>query len=141
MKKIRILLDFDGVMVSGSSWKLIDNELDGFYKFNDLAIKKFNEIASRYDEVDVIITSSHRNRFTNLEWGVMLSNRGLDFTSITVANKQFILGESRLTLVNDIMNVEYDGETLILDDDKSLLNLEYDRLCKLMLTDTHIGLV
>ena len=93
MKKIRILLDFDGVMVSGSSWKLIDNELDGFYKFNDLAIKKFNEIASRYDEVDVIITSSHRNRFTNLEWGVMLSNRGLDFTSITVANKQFILGE------------------------------------------------
>ena len=39
------------------------------------------------------------------------------------------------------MNVEYDGETLILDDDKSLLNLEYDRLCKLMLTDTHIGLV
>ncbi|WP_353100409.1 HAD domain-containing protein [Myroides odoratus] len=76
---MKVFLDIDGVMVHGNPQKKVEIAEDGFYVFMTKAIAIFNQI-----EVDeIILSTSHRNRFSIAEWSALLKIRGLKFSKLT----------------------------------------------------------
>lgn len=68
-----VLLDIDGVMVSGASWKVPDLMEDGFYVFLQPAVQRLVSLNPSH----IVITSSHRNRYSIEEWKKIFETRNI----------------------------------------------------------------
>lgn len=133
---MKILLDIDGVMVSGGSWLVIDRLEDGFYKFKDRSVNTLNELIEKHD-ADIILTTSHRCRFTIEEWKVMFEARGIIVNKLDRIPCNYLSRkENILKWVNDNEGVDY----IIIDDDKRLNSLPLEIKENLILTKSIIGL-
>ncbi len=134
-----IFLDIDGVMVQGSSWKSVENLPDGFYRFSPRAVSGLQDIISG-TKASIVLTTSHKNRFTPKQWKVIFRNRGIDVSSIEkLQTRKIYLNrkEEILTWHKRHKNIK---DFVIIDDDKSLNGLPEELKRKLVLTNSSVGL-
>src|SRR5579859_3203225 len=77
-----IFLDIDGVMVPAVSWKVPENLEDGFPMFTEKATTALRDLISNHTDVKVVLSTSHRDRFTIDQWRMIFKKRGIDIKSI-----------------------------------------------------------
>lgn len=134
-----IFLDLDGVMVPMAGWKLPKNMDDGFPMFSKKATDALQRLIS--SDTNVILSTSHRDKFTISEWKEIFNRRGLKIEKLSCleSNKNFekkrkdeILGWFSSHQVND--------RFIIIDDDKTLNGLPEHLKQHLILTSPLVGL-
>lgn len=138
-----IILDIDGVMVHAISNESLEFEQDGFYKFNPEAVNALNKLFEHYDndENEIILSTSHLNKYLPNQWCDILNARGL--LHYLYLTRPLIEGNSKLEIINNIIDNRQlsVSELIIIDDDKSLSNLCAERKARLILTNPITGLV
>lgn len=120
-----VLLDIDGVLATEGAWKPTTIEADGFLKFNDRAAACLAEIIIQTD-ASVILTSTHRSRYTNDEWQVIFNNRGIIIKAFSTLDDygDYSLCKSRREEIEQFVQTNPDiASYIIIDDDNSLHNL------------------
>ena len=137
---MKIFLDIDGVMVHANPSRRLDFEDDGFYKFNIEAVNAINVLNNEKNEV--ILSTSHRFRYTKREWKNIFKRRGINFKKISVINISLDNYFSRRVEIEtwiDSNNI-LPNDILIIDDDKSLNGLKEEYKSRLVLTNSYTGL-
>ncbi|MGL4581553.1 MAG: HAD domain-containing protein, partial [Flavobacterium sp.] len=110
---MRVFLDIDGVMVHGNPNKRVEMAEDGFYVFLDEAVDVFNTIPVE----EIILSTSHKNRFTLEQWKELLTNRGLQFDKVSRVESESLTRSRREEIMWWIAKKSYDtNEIIILDD-------------------------
>lgn len=130
-----ILLDIDGVLVQGKSWKPVDLLKDGFYAFLPIASLSLNKIIKE-TKAKIILTTSHKDRYTKEQWETIFLNRGID-AHIEKLNVQ---ANERLTEILIWYTLNSNENFVILDDDKTLCDLPKIIKNRLILIDPLICL-
>ncbi len=135
-----ILLDIDGVMVQGASWRPIEKLDDGFSRFSPRAISGLQRILSATPNASIVLTTSHKSIYNLKEWRRIFNKREINTTSI------YKLKENKTSLTRkdeilDWFNSAKPTENfVIIDDDKSLNDLPAHLKEKLVLTSATVGL-
>lgn len=133
-----ILLDIDGVMVPAKNWQTIDSLEDGFVGFSPMAVSCLNKL-TRETKATIVLTTSHRNRFSKKDWIRIFRNRGIYTTRIDQLITR--IENNRLDEILDwfsYSNVSPE-EVIIIDDDKRLNDLPYPLKHRLVLTKSLVG--
>ncbi|MDR2270179.1 MAG: hypothetical protein LBF27_04655 [Sphingobacterium sp.] len=137
-------LDIDGVMVHANLHRLVEQATDGFYIFSSTAVETFNTIFIAKED-QIILSSSHRFRYTIAEWKKIFLDRDIRIGSLKLLDdvkqhlnhrftrKDQVLGQ----IVRQGLQTE---EIIIIDDDKSLNELPQALKSRLVLTSSYIGL-
>ena len=133
-----LLLDIDGVMVPAKSWERPELLSDGFMKFSDSAVSVLRSIIS--ENVTVVLTTSHKSRYSLEKWKMFFSNRGLVVESLIklADNNENISRKDEILKwfdENDSVN-----DFIIIDDDKSLNELPGYLKRNLIQTQSTVGL-
>lgn len=115
---------------------------DGFSQFNAIAVEILNEIISKVEKVELILSTSHRFRFPVLEWMEIFKRRMIFADRISILDIQ---PEERSNRKKEIVNwmdiCQYNPEeVLIIDEDKSLNGLPQNLKERLLLTNPYTGL-
>jgi HAD domain in Swiss Army Knife RNA repair proteins len=133
-----IFLDIDGVMVPATSWKTPQNLEDGIPMFTQRATDALNSLIS--NDTIVILSTSHRTRFTNSEWKKIFERRGLKIAELSSLgpNNDFKKRKDEILGWFNINHVV--GDFVIIDDDTSLNALPKNLKEHLILTSPLIGL-
>lgn len=140
---MKFVLDIDGVMVHANPHRRVELEDDGFYKFNSKAVDIFNSMF-RTTKDELILSTSHRFKYSVNEWKTILKNRGISSKRISIL-ESVTSKNSRVTRRSEIESwivkhhVDYD-DVVILDDDKSLNELPFGLKQRLCLTNSYTGL-
>mgnify|MGYP003574883254 CR=1 FL=1 len=140
---MKFFLDIDGVMVHANPHKSVELEDDGFYKFSYKAVEVFNSVFRKTKD-ELVLSTSHRHRYTTEEWKTIFKDRGIVSRKITILeydNTRY----SRVTRRNEIESWINDNDLdyediVILDDDKSLNDLPSRLKERLCLTNSYTGL-
>ena len=115
---MHLFLDIDGVMVPANSWKHPEVLGDGFFAFSHEAVRTLSEML--VEGGHIILTSSHRNRYSAEVWKSIFLKRGLMVSGFSLL-PQSPVGTSRLSeILNWFNNNAEPAHFAILDDDKSL---------------------
>ncbi|MEP6647751.1 MAG: HAD domain-containing protein [Saprospiraceae bacterium] len=134
-----IFLDIDGVMVPSKSWERPELLTDGFPAFSAKATTILKSLIS--EDTTVLLTTSHKSRFTFQQWKRIFASRGIQLQTLKVlenntrnlSRKDEILQWFTLNVISE--------DFLIIDDDKSLNALPIYLKSNLILTKPMIGLV
>lgn len=139
---MKVFLDIDGVMVHANPALSVEADTDGFYKFSSAAISALNLLLSKVENIDVVLTTSHRFKYSCSEWKEIFNKRGIIITNLSRIERETPFGESRKeTLLNYINTFDILPEDiLIIDDDRSLNGLSNTLKERLILTNTLTGL-
>jgi len=116
-----LFLDIDGVMVPAKSWKSPEFLNDGFPAFSNKAISMLQKLIS--DEVTIILTTSHKSKFTIHEWKNIFKNRGLNVENIKSLPENLNNLSRKDELINWFNVNSVHENFVIIDDDKSLNGL------------------
>lgn len=134
-----ILLDIDGVMVPGNSWKSPEFLNDGFPAFSSKACNALQKIISE-TSADILLTTSHKSKYSIEQWKNIFNLRGIKIKNIysLPENKTYLSRkEEVMNWVNTFNEIP---EFVIIDDDKSLNGLPEFVKNKLIQTNSSIGL-
>lgn len=134
-----IFLDIDGVMVHGSSWKPVETLADGFYKFDVRAAAGLQAIISK-TKANIMLTTSHKNKFTPKEWKVIFKNRGIDVEVVTKLRTRKWYPNRKAEIIAWCKRHQEVQKFVIIDDDKSLNGLPTALKEKFILTNPSVGL-
>lgn len=137
-------LDIDGVMVHANPNRPVEPATDGFYVFSRAAVETFNTIFIAKED-QVILSTSHRFRYSVVEWKRIFLDRDIRIDSLQLldnAEQHLIHHYTRKDEVlghigRQCMRAE---EIIIIDDDKSLNDLPRELKSRLVLTSSYIGL-
>jgi hypothetical protein len=129
-----ILLDFDGVMVRSQPWKKIELHEDGFYSFDRSAIDNLKRIILETGST-ITLTTSHKKKFTLEEWRDIFKRRGLNVDIFMVDES-----DKRIDEINNWYQKNQNIDFVILDDDKTLMDLPDKIKSRLVSIDSGIGL-
>jgi 16S rRNA C1402 (ribose-2'-O) methylase RsmI len=133
-----IFLDIDGVMVPAKGWKAPELLNDGFPAFSNKATHTLQQLIA--EDNTVMLTTSHRNRFTVEEWKRIFEKRGLSIANLTTLPEQ-INGANRKEELQQWFNLnDVDEDFIIIDDDTSLNDLPQYLKQNLIQTSPYIGL-
>jgi hypothetical protein len=134
-----LFLDIDGVMVPAKSWEIPEILEDGFAAFSITATRVLQGIIS--EDVTVLITSSHKSRFTCDEWRMIFKNRGIEIKNLETIPS---LNGERISRKDEILNWfkfnSISTSYIIIDDDKSLQELPSSMKANLIQTSPLVGL-
>ena len=136
-----IILDIDGVMVTTPAWKQSEFLEDGFLKFNDLAATNLSKLIVETN-ASIILATTHRINYTELEWKILLKNRGITTESISKINNCTSIQNmrDRATEIKEWVDKYGDTEKyVIIDDDSSINKLAADIKAKWVMTKSLIG--
>jgi len=133
-----IFLDIDGVMVSGATWKVPETLEDGFPVFLEKAVKSLNSLAS--DNTKIILSTSHRDRFTLSEWKQLFQRRGIEVNEFDKIPSSHGLKKRKDEILEWFATHPRPESFLIIDDDKSLYDLPKDLKNHLIITSPLVGL-
>lgn len=136
-----IFLDIDGVMVSGATWKQPEILEDGFPNFTTQSKHSLNKVLS-LTNVTLILTTSHKHRYTIKQWHEIFGKRGI---KITKGIERLPENSQHLNRKEEILkwlknNPLPENNFIIIDDDKSLNALPKNIKDRLILTSSTIGL-
>lgn len=134
-----LLLDIDGVMVQAKSWTSPTILSDGFSAFSLQATKTLKKLLSNED-VTVILTTSHKNRYSIEEWKELFFHRGINILKLDKL-PEFKIGRNRKEeILNWVNTTVVNEDFVIIDDDSSLNDLPPQLKKHLVLTSPIIGL-
>jgi HAD domain in Swiss Army Knife RNA repair proteins len=135
-----LFLDIDGVLVHANPSKKVEMDDDGFYRFSPTAVEALNLLLSNIKS-EIILTTSHRFRYSLAEWKAKFLSRGIIIENISRIERATPFGESRKETILKCIS-EYNllpEQILIIDDDKSLNGLPDNLKRRLILTDSYKG--
>ena len=132
---MKLLLDLDGVMVTAPSWQKDTNLEDGFPSFNQKSVYNLNSLISKMNP-EIVLISSHRNRFKSFEWIDIFRNRGINITSIEIPN---ILGDDNKAIEIETYLKDLKESYIIIDDDSRLNGLSQIIKVNCVITKSLIG--
>jgi hypothetical protein len=133
-----IFLDIDGVLVPAKSWEspvILD---DGFPAFTAGSVSVLQRIIS--SSSTVILTTSHRFRFSVDEWKSIFLKRGILLHSIQRLEDNRVGLNRKDEILHWFNHNTYSDDFIIIDDDKSLNDLPPFLKERLVLTSPMIGL-
>jgi len=131
-----IFLDIDGVLVPAAGWKAPQLLEDGFPMFTSKATKALQQLLS--DTTTIILSTSHRNRFTIDQWKTIFKNRGLNIGSLKLLASNYNSRKDEILGWFNTHNVHEDF--VIIDDDTTLNALPQYLKEHLILTSPLVGL-
>jgi len=133
-----IFLDIDGVMVPAKGWKSPEILNDGFPAFSSKSTRALQSLIS--EEVTVMLTTSHKSKFSVEEWKNIFSNRGINLEKLRSLPENSNNLNRKDEIVNwfNVNNIE--EHFVIIDDDKSLNELPDFLKENLIQTSPCIGL-
>lgn len=133
-----IFLDIDGVMVPATSWKTPQNLEDGMPMFSEKATNALRSLIS--SNTTVILSTSHRNRFTINEWKGIFERRGIRINNLLSLGptNDFKIRKDEIQDWFAMNNV--DEDYVIIDDDTRLNALPKYLKEHLILTSPIVGL-
>lgn len=140
-----IFLDIDGVMVPAKSWSPPVLMEDNFPAFSPKATSVLNSLLhpaglKAQEHVKVILTSSHKNRFSVEEWKSIFLKRHIAIEHLEILETQ-VIGKNRKEEICAWFQEQSISERfVILDDDTSLNELPDSLKAHLVLTSSTIGL-
>jgi hypothetical protein len=135
-----IFLDIDGVMAPAKSWQRPEILEDGFAAFSSKAVLVLNELLSQNTEAVIMLTTSHKSRFSHSEWKDIFQRRGLNVNQLKslVENSDFLSRKEEILNWFNTKGIYEDF--IIIDDDKSLNELPKFFKDRLILTSSLVGL-
>jgi hypothetical protein len=135
---MRFLLDIDGVMVPAKAWEQPPLLEDGFPAFSTKAVQAMAAIVNQTDTI--VLTTSHKSRFSVEQWKRIFLHRGLMVGNI----ERLPENSSNLNRMEEILRwFELNGMQeafLIIDDDKSLHGLPPFLKERWIETSSYVGL-
>lgn len=133
-----ILLDIDGVMVAAKSWKSPELLEDGFPAFSLNSIHVLKNLIN--ESTTIVLTTSHKSKFSIEEWKKIFELRGLTLNSLKVLDENIENLNRKDEILNwfNLNNVNEDF--VIIDDDTSLNDLPTFLKDRFVLTSSFIGL-
>ncbi|GAA4178503.1 HAD domain-containing protein [Sphingobacterium ginsenosidimutans] len=137
-------LDIDGVMVHANPHRRVAQATDGFYVFSSAAVEIFNTVFIAKED-QVILSTSHRFRYSLEEWKKLFAARGIRIDSLTLLEDVVPKVNHRYSRKDEILgqivrqNIQPE-QMIIIDDDKSLNDLPQVLKSRLVLTTSYIGL-
>lgn len=135
-----ILLDIDGVMVPANSWKRPEFHEDGFPVFTRKSVDALNRIIS-VTNAKVVLTTSHKSKYSLLQWRNMFKQRGIEVRAIKRLGKNILNQDRKSEILQWYSKLATDHEDfVIIDDDKMLNGLPHSLKESLVLTSPSIGL-
>lgn len=134
-----ILLDIDGVMVPGNSWKRPEFLNDGFPAFSTRATQALQKIISE-TSADIVLTTSHKCNYTLDEWISIFNARGFKLNKINRLPENTNYSSRKEEIINWFTSNKIDQEFIIIDDDKTLNALPEFLKSKLVQTNASVGL-
>jgi len=134
-----ILLDIDGVMVPAKPWSAPPILEDGFSMFNSKSVIALNEILSK-SNADILLTTSHKNRFSIEKWKQLFKSRGINFNKIGRLPENSSSVNRKQEVLNWYSLNQRIKEFVIIDDDTSLNGLPEVLKSRLVSTKPLIGL-
>ncbi len=133
-----IFLDIDGVMVPMKNWLQTTKFEDGFPRFSEEATTALLSLIN--DETRVILTTSHKSRFSLQEWKEIFKRRGIWIEKLDTLDEN-VESLSRKEEILNWFDIYWQGEKfLIIDDDKGLNDLPTALKDRLISTSSMIGL-
>lgn len=121
---MKIFLDIDGVMVHAIPSLALKPMEDGFYEFNKESVSAFNQLV-RNKPFEVILSSSHRFKYTAEDWIRIFQRRGLKVFKLTRMDTPSGKWSRKLEIYEHMLNHKLEpDEVLVIDDDKSLNGCE-----------------
>lgn len=137
---MKILLDIDGVMIPARPWRAYEISSDGFGMFSKSSVDCLNDIIKSSLNPEIILTTSHKNRYGIDDWKNIFSNRGIIKTKISRLNTES-LEISRIEEIRSWYLKNQNESFIVIDDDKGLNDLDTNfKEDYLVLTKPTIGL-
>ncbi len=131
-------LDIDGVMVPAKGWKSPEFLNDGFPAFSSKATRTLQSLISAEDTI--MLTTSHKSKFSIEEWKRIFKNRGINIEKIKSLPENFNNISRKDEIVNWFNVNNADENFVIIDDDKSLNELSDYLKENLIQTSPYVGL-
>jgi len=133
-----IFLDIDGVLIPAKSWQVPPTLEDGFPVFNQKATDALQRFIS--DNTTVILSSSHRDRFTIEEWRNIFKKRGLNVNKLNRLKSNPDLRKKRKEEILEWFDSHRNAENFVIIDDDNTLNALPEHLKDhLILTSSLVG--
>ncbi|MDI9365062.1 MAG: HAD domain-containing protein [Flavobacterium sp.] len=131
-------LDIDGVMVPAKGWKSPEFLNDGFPAFSSKATITLQNSISEEDTI--MLTTSHKAKFSIEAWKNIFKNRGINIEKIKSLPENINNLSRKDEIVNWFNVNNVDENFVIIDDDKSLNELPNFLKANLVQTSPYIGL-
>ncbi|TVT42751.1 hypothetical protein FNT36_01255 [Hymenobacter setariae] len=137
-----ILLDLDGVLITTPHWRAVENEPDGFFKFDARATANLATILAETNAA-LVLTTSHRINHSLAEWAAFFQIRGLAPAAISKVNDRTTLPPAGSRADEVAAWVAAHGTLanyVVLDDDLSLHGLPPAIKSRCVITKPLLGL-
>ncbi|AFL82412.1 hypothetical protein Aeqsu_2973 [Aequorivita sublithincola DSM 14238] len=134
-----LYLDIDGVMVPANSWRRPEILEDDFPEFSLKAIKSLDRIISN-SSADIVLTTSHKHKYTLNEWKDIFKLRNINTNKITRLPENTAHLNRKDELIIWFNSKHINDKFIIIDDDKSLNALPKFLKDRLILTSGSVGL-
>ena len=135
-----VFLDIDGVMAPAKSWQRPDILEDGFVDFSSKAVTVLQDILAQNPNSTIILTTSHKSRFSLSQWKIIFERRGLNVNKLESLNDNTNFQSRKVEILNWFDSNDIHEDFIIIDDDKSLNDLPKFYKDRLVLTSTLVGL-
>ena len=135
-----IFLDIDGVMAPAKSWQRPAILEDGFVDFSSKAVSVLQDVLAQNADTTIILTTSHKSRFSLSQWKLIFERRGLRVNKIQSLNDNTDFQSRKIEILNWFASNDIDEDFIIIDDDKSLNDLPTFYKDRLILTSSIVGL-
>ena len=135
-----IFLDIDGVMAPAKSWQRPDILEDGFVDFSPKAVRVIQDLISQNADSTIILTTSHKSRFSLSQWKIIFERRGLNVNKLESLNDNTDFQSRKVEILNWFDSNDIHEDFIIIDDDKSLNELPKIYKDRLILTSSLVGL-
>lgn len=135
-----IFLDIDGVMAPAKSWQRPDILEDGFVDFSSKAVSVLQDVLAQNADTTIILTTSHKSRFSLSQWKIIFERRGLKVNKLESLNDNTNFQSRKVEILNWFVSNDIHEDFIIIDDDKSLNDLPTFYKDRLILTSSLVGL-
>ena len=135
-----VFLDIDGVMAPAKSWQRPDILEDGFVDFSSKAVSVLQDILAQNANTTIILTTSHKSRFSLSQWKAIFERRGLRVNEVKSLNDNTDFQSRNVEILNWFDSNDVQEDFIIIDDDKSLNDLPTFYKDRLILTSSLVGL-
>jgi hypothetical protein len=135
-----VFLDIDGVMAPAKSWQRPDILEDGFVDFSSKAVSVLQDVLAQNADTTIILTTSHKSRFSLSQWKIIFERRGLNVNKLESLNDNNDFQSRKVEILNWFESNDIHDDFIIIDDDKSLNDLPKFFKNRLILTGSLVGL-
>ena len=135
-----VFLDIDGVMAPAKSWQRPDILEDGFVDFSSKAVSVLQDVLAQNPNSTIILTTSHKSRFSLSQWKIIFERRGLNVNKLESLNDNTDFQSRKVEILNWFDSNDIHEDFIIIDDDKSLNDLPTFYKDRLILTSSLVGL-